>query len=233
MNDQYIFGDPLEDLPRFVPCQLFDKLGAQKVFYGGGGGGGVKETKEEQALAEVADQKWKYYQDNYKPIENEYMKRVDEIDSEGAYGFVKGAAGSSTAAAFETPKQQMAQQLQESGVNPNSGKYKSSMSGLSDAQGSSAADLMSRAQIDQQDQYIQGVSNVSAMGRGQATAAQAGLSDVAGTAASQARSDATNAWNERAALRSSVGAVAGAAAHGAINRSTPITEPNRPDSTRG
>lgn len=223
----------LREVNRFSEVDVFSPIRAAGIFYGGGKGGGVKETKEELALAEVAEQKWKYYQDNYKPIENEYMNRVDQMDSDGSYGFVKGAAGSSTAAAFENPKQQVAQQLQTSGVNPNSGKYKTTMSGLADAQGASAADSMSRAQIDQQDQFIQGVSNVSAMGRGQATTAQAGLSDVASTAAGKAQSDATNAWNNRAALNSSLGTVAGAAAHGAIKSNSPTLDPIRPDSTRG
>lgn len=211
MNRQFIPGDPFEELPRFLPCPLFEKFGVQRVFYKGDAPS-VKETKEEQALAEIAEAKWGYYQDNYRPIENEYMDRVDAMDSEGSYDFVKGAAGSATSAAFEKPKSQMAEQYQQAGINPNSGKYKSAMSGLSDAQGASAADSMSRAQTDQQNQFVQGLSNISAMGRGQATTAQNGMTEAAGLSSSKAASDAKDAWNNTAARNSAVGTVFGAGA---------------------
>jgi hypothetical protein len=77
MNDIFIHGDPLEDLPRFR--SLPKKLNGHRVFYKGDAPS-VKETKEEQALAEVAQKKWQYYQDNYRPLEDEYMKQVDNLD---------------------------------------------------------------------------------------------------------------------------------------------------------
>lgn len=211
MNDQFIHGDPHEDAPRFVSCALFEKFGIQRVFYKGDAPE-VKETKEEQALAEIAGAKWNYYQDNYKPIENEYMKRVDSMDTDGAYDFVSGAAASATSAAFAEPKTRMQEDLRSAGINPNSGKFKASMTSLSDAQGLSSADSISRATVDQQDQFVQGVSNISAMGKGQATTAQNGASDVAGLSASKAQDDAANAWNNKSARNSAMGAVAGAGA---------------------
>lgn len=229
MNEHFISGDALEDAPRFLPCAHFYKFGAQKVFYGGGGGGGgIKETREEQELARIAGEKWKHYQENYVPIENRYMQEVDKMDTEGAYDFARGASGSATAAAFADPKQRMHEDLTSAGVNPNSGKYKASMSRVADAQGLSSADSMSRSTIDQQDQFVQGVSNISALGRGQATAAQAGLTDVAGTAANKAASDAFSAWNSRSANVNAAGAVFGAGAHALSNRSSAPTATTDP-----
>lgn len=210
MNDIFISGDPLEDLPRFRT--LPKKLNGHRVFYKGDAPS-VKETKEEQALAEVAQKKWQYYQDNYKPLEAEYMQQVDNLDSGGAYDFASGTASSATTAAFTGARDRMAQDLQSAGVNPNSGKYKFGLAGLADAEASSSADSKARALTSQQDEYVTGLSNVSAMGRGQATNAQAGLSDLAQSANTKAASDAGNAWNGKAATINAAGSLFGAGAH--------------------
>lgn len=173
----------------------------------------VKETKEEQALAEVAQKKWQYYQDNYRPLEDEYMSQVDNLDSEGAYDFASGTAASAATAAFDGARKNMASDLQGAGINPNSGKYKSGMAGLADAEAMSSADNKSRAMTSQQDEYVTGLSNVSAIGRGQSTNAQAGLSDLAQSANAKAANDAGNAWNNKAATIGAAGSLFGAGAH--------------------
>jgi hypothetical protein len=210
MNDIFIHGDPLEDLPRFRT--LPKELNGHRLFYKGDAPS-AKETKEEQALAEVAQKKWQYYQDNYRPLEDEYMKQVDNLDSEGAYDFAGGTAASATTAAFAGARENMAEDMRSAGVNPNSGKYKSGMAGLADAEAMSSADGKSRALTSQQDEYVTGVSNVSAIGRGQSTSAQAGLSDLAQSANTKAASDAGNAWNNKAATTSAAGGLFGAGLH--------------------
>lgn len=210
MKKNFIHGDPLEDAPRF--CSLPKCLNGHRLFYKGGSAS-VKETKEEQALADVAAKKWQYYQETYRPLEDAYMAQVGELNSQGSYDFAGGTAASATTAAFDGARQNMAEAMQQQGVNPNSGKYKSGMSGLSDAEAMSSADNKSRALTSQQDEYVTGISNISAIGRGQSTTAQAGLSDLAQAANQKAASDAGNAWNSKAATTNAVGGLFGAAAH--------------------
>src|SRR5690606_27784735 len=151
MNAFDILGHPeLDDVPRFVPCAFFEKFGRQRVFYKGKAGS-IKETQEERELAAIAQEKWNYYQENYRPIEDEFMKRVDEMDSDGAYAFAKGAAGSATSAQFAGADKAVQKNMQARGVNPASGNYSAGMDEVATAQGLSGADTMSRAQVDQQD----------------------------------------------------------------------------------
>jgi hypothetical protein len=211
MNEETIHGDSLEDAPRFVPCSLFEKFGIQRVFYKGKDPK-VRETKQEVALAEVAEKKWQYYKDTFRPLEDEYMKQVGDMDSDGARQFATGTAASATTAAFGDAHKRMESSLQDQGVNPNSGKYKTSVMGLADAEAMSSADNKSRALTSQEDAYVGGLTNVSAIGRGQSTTAQAGLSDLARSSSTKAASDAGNAYNNRASLINAAGSVFGAGA---------------------
>lgn len=210
MNETFIHGDPLEDAPRF--CALPVSLNGHRVFYKGSAPKAV-ETHEEQALAAIAAKKWKYYQDNFRPLEDTFMKQVDGLDSEAAYDFAGGSAASATTAAFAGARDNMTESLQSAGINPNSGKYKTGMASLADAEGLSSADSKSRALNSQQDEYVTGLSNISAIGRGQSTTAQAGMSEIAQSANAKAASDAGNAWNSKAATTNAVGNVFGAGAH--------------------
>ena len=72
---------------------------------------------------------------------------------------------------------------------------------------------MTMAENSVDDQYVGGLKNISAIGRGQSATAQAGLGDIANTAASKATSDAVSAFNRKAGTINAVGSIAGAAAH--------------------
>lgn len=213
MNEDCSYGDGLEDVPRFVPCSLFEKFGIQHVFYKGGSSS-VKETKQEQALADVAAEKWQYYEDTYRPLLDSAMKSVNDLNTDAAHGLATGAAASATTKAFGDVRKNTADQLGAGGINPNSGKYQSAMAGLSDAEGAASADNKARASNTVDENFATGLSNISAIGRGQATQTQIGLSDLAHSAADKAANDAEIAWNNRAANLNTVGSLAGAAAYG-------------------
>mgnify|MGYP005850792897 CR=1 FL=1 len=208
-----MFDDPIESdhSTAFEPVAFFHRFGAQKVFYKGKAPK-QKETAEEKAFADVSRKRWEHYKNTYRPLENKFIDSVDEQNSEGSFQFARGNAASSTRAAFETTREGQRDNLQKSGVNPNSGKYKTEVAGLADAEARSSADTQGRAQTSQQDDYIRGVQNVQAIGRGQATNAQAGMGNMAGIAQREAASDARNEFNDRAARNSAVGSVVGTGA---------------------
>jgi hypothetical protein len=212
MNTDYlIFGDD-----EFAPSRfniLPNKLNGHRVFYKGKSQS-VKETKEERALAEVAQKKWTYYNDNYKPLEDEYMEKVDAQDTDGARDFATGMAASATTAEFGGAAKQVASGMAEHGINPNSGKAKFTMSGLSDAQAGASSEAKAQALNSQDDAYVGGLSNIVAIGNNKSTTATAGLSDLAQTAQQKAASSAQDDWNNKAAIVNTAGNVAGAWAYG-------------------
>lgn len=210
-TDCLIFGDDDFEPSRFNI--LPNKLNGHRVFYKGKSQS-VKETKEERALAEVAQKKWTYYNENYLPLENEYMRKVDAQDTDGARDFATGMAASATTAEFGDAAKEVASGMEEHGINPNSGKAKFTMSGLSDAQAGASSEAKAQALNSQDDAYVGGLSNVVAIGNNKSTTATAGLSELAQTAQQKAASSAQDDWNNKAATTNTLGNVAGAWAYG-------------------
>lgn len=173
----------------------------------------VKETQEEKAFADIAAQKWKYYQDNFKPLEQAYMDDVNSLNTDGARDFASGVAGSATTAAYGEAANRAAKSLADVGINPASGKFQATMGEIATDQGAASSENQAMAKNSVDDQYVVGLQNISAIGRGQSTTAQAGLSDLASSAANKAAGDAYSSFNNKAATLNAVGTVAGLGAY--------------------
>lgn len=154
-----------------------------------GGGNEQKETEYEKAFAEVAQKKWKLYNEEYRPFVDKFISGVDEMQSPGNKQFVAGAASSATSAAFDESAKATERGLQKAGINPNSGAYKTTTSSLRDVQGKAAGENTTRALNELGDQHVKGLQNASAIGRGESASAQAGLSDIANLSAQKAREE--------------------------------------------
>lgn len=210
-NDDYVFGDDLGDVPRFRPVAHYHRMGTQKVFYKTGSDAPKQEESErEKAFAKVARERWRYQKDTFDGAKEAYMGQVDRQDDETSYQHVKGAAGNAVKKAYSGANEKLA----ESGMDMGSGRFRKSLFELSEDEAESGADTMGRAQTQQQDEYVTGVRNVSAMGRGEANKAQRGLGDVAYLANQEAERDAVESYNDSAFKRQTVGTVAGMAARG-------------------
>ncbi len=211
MNTEHLKFSDEEFVPsRFEP--LPKRLNGHRLAYKGKAEH-VKETKEEVAQADVAGKKWRHYKAVYAPLEEEYMKKVGEQDTDDAYAGVRGAAGSATTAAFDKTKQQVMGGLRTAGINPNSGKFSAALADVGEAQSLSSADTQGKAQTDQQSDYITGLNNIVAIGLGKSTEAQQGFSNMAQNSQNKAISDAHNAFNDNAAKTSTLGSLAGAGAY--------------------
>lgn len=187
---------------RFKPLVRFHKGGAQRVFYKGGSAK-QQPTEQEKALNDVAIEKWKMHQQTDVPAQNYYMDRVKELGSDGAQSFARGVGGSSASAEFG--KAPVFKQVTPGGVNVNSGAAKGSLLRLANRAGKSATDSINGAGLSQADRQVGGLQSVMAIGEGQSTTAQAGLSDLAVQANHKAAADAENEFNSRAATRSAAG----------------------------
>lgn len=187
------------------------------------GGGGksdntVKDTPEQRYAAQVAAEKWNFAQNNLAPLEDQYMANVEDMDSEGRMSYIRGRANQSSMGGLSQGLQQVDQQLGQAGVNPNSGRWQGTQADLAEQSAQQGGETMGRAQFQQRAEKTKGMQNIVAMGAGEATQAQAGLSDIASASARDARNDATNSFNRRSANLQLLGAAAGAATNYGMNK---------------
>lgn len=187
------------------------------------GGGGkksdntIKDTPEQRYAAQIAAEKWNFAQETLAPLENQYMANVEDMDSAGRKSYIRGRANQSAMANQSQGMQGVDAQLGMAGINPNSGRWQGTQADLAEQSAQQGGETMGRAQFQQDGEKIRGMQNIVAMGSGQATQAQAGLSDIASASASDARSKATNNFNRRSANLQLLGAAAGAATSYGMN----------------
>ena len=187
------------------------------------GGGGkksdntVKDTPEQRHAAQVAAEKWNFAQQTLAPLEDQYMANVEDMDSSSRMSYIRGRTNQSSMAGLNQGLQQVDAQLGQAGVNPNSGRWQGTQADMAERSAQQGGETMGRAQFQQSGEKTRGMQNIVAMGSGEATQAQAGLSDIASTSARDARGDATNSFNRRSANLQLLGSVAGAAANYGMN----------------
>ncbi|MBD9415936.1 hypothetical protein IB234_15340 [Pseudomonas sp. PDM16] len=202
---------------------------------GGGGDNKVKDTPEQKMAAQVAAEKWNFAQQQLAPLEDVYMKRVEDMDSAGRMSYLAGRVNQETMAEQSELGQQVGLQLGQAGVDPSSGRYQGTMGDLTQSVAQGGGETLGRAQFEQTSQKVQGLQNIMAMGAGESTKAQAGLSDLASTAAADARSNSVTSFNRKQANLQLLGAAAGAATNyglGQMKASTPAA-PNMQGQSQG
>lgn len=175
----------------------------------GGSSNKVEDTPEQRALAQVAAEKWNYAQQNLAPLEDDYMDSVAGMTSDSKMGYIRGQANQGQMQALGQTTQQGSQALTQAGIDPSSGRYGAAMSGLALDAAKAGGETAGRGQFSQESEQLTGMQNVLAMGQGESTQAQSGLSGVASQAAADARSDAFNSFNRNSANLQLLGTAAG------------------------
>ena len=183
----------------------------------GGGDTSVKETPQEQALAKVAMSQWQDYLKTYVPFENTYMDEVDRLNTGAQYDTAATLSALPIEAAYSEAVTDTAGAMVQRGINPNSAKFKEQMTDIDTAKRAAKADNINQAQVGQQSRYLDGVSNVVAMGQGQATTAINGMSDIATQSSREAYSKANRALQRNSDRRAVVGAAVGAGTRYGLN----------------
>jgi hypothetical protein len=177
---------------------------------GGGGDNSVKDTPEQRELAAVAAEKWNFAQEKLAPLENAYMESVGDMTSDANMKYIAGRTMQSQQQATDEASQQVGAQLEQAGINPASGRAQAAMSGISLGGANAGGETLGRAQFEQENQQIQGLQNIVAIGQGESGQAQAGLSGIAAQSAQDARQSAGTQFNRRSANLQLLGQVAGA-----------------------
>nr|WP_298166493.1 hypothetical protein [uncultured Pseudomonas sp.] len=188
---------------------------------GGGGDKGdntIKDTPEQRYAAKVAAEKWNFAQTTLAPLENEYMARVEDLDSKGRMSYLRGVTNQSSQAQLSQGLQVVGDQLGQAGINPNSGRYNGTLTDLTQESALQGGETMGRAQFQQEAEKIRGMQNIVAIGSGEAGQAQTGLSDIASQSAADARSAAANSYNRRSANLQLLGGIAGAATNFGLSK---------------
>ena len=210
-SDICLYGElPVNDFKQFQPfklCRLFCKGGDNKV----------KETADQKMQARIAAEKWQRAEKTLAPLQNLYMGKVAELNVDEAFDAASGVAAQGTLQAFSGANEQ-AQKKLNAQVNPNSGKAVTTIASLNDSLSESTGENSARAKQTTLQDYAIGESNIVAMGQGQSTNAQAGMSRLANASISKAGQDAQNAYNEKVNTANTFGSAAGLAAYSLNNR---------------
>ncbi|AGG58102.1 hypothetical protein VPAG_00066 [Vibrio phage douglas 12A4] len=192
----------------------------------GGGADEVEETEYQKELAKVAQDEWKRYQDKYVPLENKFIQDVQKMGSEQTYKDMAGDVNTQYQKSFTEAGDQQRKQLAAAGVDPSSGKSQAARVEMADAQAGGATASTSKAQHDVSKAYTGGLSNVTAMGKGQQTQATAGLQDISQASLNEATQDAILKSQET----SIPGAILGVGASYATNNPEQISSMFTPSS---
>jgi hypothetical protein len=178
----------------------------------------VSDTPEQRHAAQVAAEKWNFAQETLAPLENEYMKRVEDMGSESRSSYIRGATNQSMMAGLDTTTSRVNQQLGGGGINPNSGKWQGTTADAGSEVAAVGGETMGRGLYQQDQEQVRGLQNIIAIGSGKEGTAQNGLNRIASTSAADARSDASTALNRRSANLQLVNMAAGAGTSYALNR---------------
>jgi len=197
---------------------------------GGGKAPEVEETEAERALAEVSAKQWQDYKTDFVPLENQYMKRVDDINGSANMQNMEasGIAGVNEQVSGSNGK--MERSMFAGGIDPTAGKFKTKSAALNSAIRKTAENAGSNARFSAENAHIQGVSNIVSMGNGQEAVALNSMSGLARNATNEAIGDARNDFTKWQGEQELTGAVVGAGTAAASNNidgvSTGINQAN-------
>lgn len=171
----------------------------------------IEESEYEKELAKVYGEEWQLYEEKIVPFENIVIKDAKEANDKAVYDDIAENTNLGYKKSFTEAKSGTLASMQANGVNPNSGKFKQTLSDISDNEASVTSDATARSQVAGQERYIGQMSNVMAMGQGQSQEATATLSDIAQSSQRKAFNDAANSRAQSDSIIGAAGALAGAA----------------------
>lgn len=177
-----------------------------------GGSQEVKETADEKARAEIAQQQQDRWEEKFQPIENMLIADVKDTRPERRQAL--GTTTSDTTQAFGLARPKVEAQLTEAGARPGSSRFNLSVTGMGEDEGAARGLSSVGANNVVDDQYYAGLGTLSEMGRGQQAGALQGLSQIADISARQAQSDAAVSAANRTGWGNAAGLAAGAATRG-------------------
>ena len=174
-----------------------------------GGGYEVEETAEEKELANISMEKWERYKTKFRPLEDQYMAKVDNMGSDASYDRIGGLAGNAMVAGAGSQIDAGNQAMFQGGINPNSGKFMGANSALMSKGSKVLSAAVNSANMGLGNERISRMEGLVNIGQGQAAGAVKSLSDIASSSVDQANSSAENRYNNYAGNLEAIGTAGG------------------------
>lgn len=174
----------------------------------GGGDNDIPETEEERELARVGIDKWNDYADNYVPLENEFIRRIEVTDQERIQH--QGAVTAGVNSAFNDARTNVIEQTTNSGAKPGSGRFDAALERVMKKHGRSLGYANTDANNDMNEQQVRGLESAISIGRGKEADSMRGMSELASDAHQQAVNDAETAATRREGNSHAIGVGIGA-----------------------
>lgn len=154
----------------------------------------VQETALEKESSRIATEQWNDYKTRFVLTENKFIAslRIDQGDKDKVAGQIGAGIASSTGTNLEASKDS----LTASGVNPNSGRATVGLGDVTTGAANRGGKAMARGSSAMDDIHYAGLQSAISLGRGQASKASLGISDIAGQQVENAISDTTNNFNQ-------------------------------------
>jgi hypothetical protein len=176
------------------------------------------ESPYERAMADISESTLHRYRKFYRPVENKFMGRVDQMDRPGQYALAGGLAEASLEKQFDPSLRSDQEKTIAAGLAPNSGAFIARQAALRGTAGDAMAQAGVSAKLGQRSRHLAGMGTVVGMGHGQGGEAQASLSSLAATSAARAKADVQNQWETDAATAGALGTAIGAGVSGAMRK---------------
>jgi hypothetical protein len=164
----------------------------------GGGSKRQQETEAEREVARIAAEKWAYYTDTFRDIENWAMSQAQTAGTASNVARTTGIANVDAQAG-------VAGQFREAGINPNASQANRYLTQQEQVGGLVASNAGGRAVLGANDQYINRMSNLAAIGQGNEATAITGMNRLANRNFNQTQQDLTNAFKNRSLNQQAVG----------------------------
>jgi len=179
----------------------------------GGGSKRQQETEAEREVARIAAEKWAYYTDTFRDIENWAMSQAQTRGTASNVARTSGIANVDAQTG-------LAGQFREAGINPNSSQANRFLTQQEQAGGAVAGAAGGRAALGANDQYINSMANLAAIGQGNEATAITGMNQLANRNFNQTQQDLSNSFKNRSLNQQAVGLPIGAGASAYANSLT-------------
>ncbi|MCA9340020.1 MAG: hypothetical protein KDA17_03870 [Candidatus Saccharibacteria bacterium] len=186
------------------------------LYFKGGGDADIEDTADQKALAKIAAERWVEYQRDFVPAENQYIDEMLNYDKESRQNNLESSSVAAVQAAYDEALDSDIDTLSSSGVNAGSGATISAINDNAADRAVAQTSNVNRTQQALQDQRVQGMKNVVALGNGQAAETLSGLNQIAANSASDAIDEAQISADRSRSKYGAIGTVAGMGARAAL-----------------
>jgi hypothetical protein len=176
-----------------------------------GKGDEVQETPQQRAQAQFAQRSFQDWKQRWLPLQRRLAAQIQASGQSGSpqERLAEGKASTDTAAQFAQASKAAEERLAGSGAGLNSGRAVAALGGMGDDEAASTGLGLTITDQQMDDAYMEGLSALTAMGRGERASVGDALTTQARQSSRQAVMDAENSLASRAGNAELAGQFAG------------------------